>query len=115
MKSATTLVALFFTAVVFLTSVHATNKVNNGEQFSILHEVTRHDCKQILGEPNLLLLETKELREAYVYELVNDWHFMIYFEKHGNYVHSFGIQPTNLAADDRPPSSIQPSVVVARP
>ena len=103
MKTTTTLAALFLAAALLLISVHTTNKVNDGEHFSILHEVTRHDCRQILGEPNLLLSETKELREAYVYELGNDWHFMIYFGKHGNYVHSFGIQPADLAAVDRPP------------
>ena len=59
MKTTTTLAALFLAAVVLLTSVHSTNKVNDGEHFSILHEVTRHDCKIILGEPNLLLSETK--------------------------------------------------------
>lgn len=100
MKAATALPVLFLAAVVFLASVYSPKKVSS-KYFNILNELTRHDCKQILGEPNLLLPETKGLREAYVYEVGNDWQFMIYFEKYGNYVHSFGVQPADLAAVDR--------------
>ena len=95
-----TLAALLLAAVLILTSVHATNK-GNSKHFNILNELTRHDCKQILGEPNLLLPEATGLREAYVYELGNDWQFMIYFETYGNYVRSFGIQRAELLAVDR--------------
>ena len=114
MKTITTLAALLLAAVIFLTSVYSTNKVN-GEHFSILNGMTEHDCIQTLGPPKLILPETKDLRLTYVYDLGNDWHFMVYFGKHGYYVHSFGIQPAVLVTVDRPPSSIQPSVVVARP
>ena len=101
METKTTLAALLLTAVLILTSVHATNK-GNSKHFNILNELTRHDCKQILGEPNLLLSEATGLREAYVYELGNDWQFSIYFETYGNYVRSFGIQQAELLAVDGP-------------
>ncbi len=113
MKAATTLAALLLTAVILLTSAYSTNKVN-GEHFSILNGMTEHDCIQTLGVPKSILPATEDLRLTYVYDLGNDWHFMIYFGKQGFYVHSFGIQPAVLVTVDRPPSSIQSSVVMAR-
>ena len=104
MKTETALAALLLAAVTFLTFAYSNNKVD-GEHFriqSIKNGVSRHDCELILGDPKWLLPETDVLRAAYVYELSNDWHFMIYFSKHGNYVHSFGIQPAYLAIVDRP-------------
>ena len=101
MDTIKTLAALLLAAVIFLTSVYSTNKVN-GEHFSMLNGMTEHDCIQTLGLPKLILPETKDLHLTYVYDLGNDWHFMIYFGKYGNYVQSFGIQPADLAAVDRP-------------
>ena len=114
MKTITTLAALLLAAFVFRTSVYSTNKVN-GEHFSILNGMTAHDCVQTLGTPKLILPETKDQRLTYLYDLGNDWHFMVYFGNHGYSVDSFGIQPAVSVTVDRPPSSIQPSVVVARP
>jgi len=104
MKTALTLAALLLSAAIFLTSAYSNNKVN-GEHFrvqSIKNGVSRHDCELILGEPKSFLPETDVLRAVYVYELGNHWRLMIYFENHGLYVHSFGIQPADLAAIGRP-------------
>ena len=108
MKTTVTLTALFFAAVALPISVYSNSKANSNHferkkrHFNVLNKLTRHDCKLIFGEPKLSFPQTTGLGEAYVWNLGNDWQFIIYFETYGNYVHSFGIQPADLVPPDGP-------------